>query len=438
MQPAARRALTGLVVAACLAVLAPLSSAAPSALRLVGEKRLSPRLSELTFATSAFAAPTRARVLLPDGYSRSARRYPVLFLLNGGAGSYLDWTTLGDAERATAGVPLVVVMPDGGTGGNYTDWYGDDGSGQRPLWETFHVAELLPWVDARYRTTGAHAVAGMSMGGTGALHYAARHPDLFAAAASFSGAVDVLDPVMTPITETTGVIDGALPGAVFGPRLTQEIRWRASNPIDLAGNLRSTWVSLATGNGEAGGPDGGGQDPTERIVHAENVALHDRMTALGIRHRWDDYGPGGHVWFYWKRELRDVLPSLVRVLGPPRKAPVSLTHWAVEPSYDVWGWSVRFTRPVLEASTLQNATSHGFTLSGSGRATVTTPAVFAPGRPLTVTVVDATGSHRSVVRPRHKRLAVTVDLGPANALQQYTVPTQSLGTTVRQARVSIS
>src|SRR5438309_1777445 len=75
------------------------------------------------------------------------------------------------------------------------------------------------------------AIAGLSMGGNGALHYAARHPDLFVAAASWSGADDVFNPIIRPITETTGISEGCAPGAVFGPSVTEELRWRASNPV---------------------------------------------------------------------------------------------------------------------------------------------------------------------------------------------------------------
>jgi S-formylglutathione hydrolase FrmB len=437
MTPFARRALAGLLAAACLTTTAGVARSDDRGLREVGEKRLSSRLTELTMRTPAFAHDTKVRVLLPADYGRTTKRYPVLFLLNGGAGSYVDWTTLGDAERITAGLPLIVVMPDGGTGGNYTDWYGDDGSGQRPLWETYHVGQLLPWVDRHYRTTGTHGLAGMSMGGNGSLHYAARHPELFAAVASFSGAVDVLDPVMTPITETTGVLDGALPGAVFGPRLTQEVRWRASNPIDLAGNLAHTWVSLATGNGDAGGPDGAANpDGTESIVHDENVTLHEALTAMGIKHVWRDYGAGGHVWFYWKRELRLVLPHLLRVLQAPRPVPQQFSQWAVEPSYTAWGWSVRLNRPVLEPSTL-TASRTGFTLRGSGSAAVTTAPLFT--RPVTARITDAKGTRTQVLRPgRDHRITVQVDLGAANAMQAYAIPTQSFGTAVREARVTLS
>src|SRR5438128_1855963 len=60
-------------------------------------------------------------------------------------------------------------------------------------WETYHMRELIPWIDSHYPTVAdrsGRAIAGLSMGGFGAMTYAAKHPDLFAAAGSFSGAVD--------------------------------------------------------------------------------------------------------------------------------------------------------------------------------------------------------------------------------------------------------
>ena len=64
------------------------------------------------------------RVLLPRGYrSDTARRYPVLYLLHGADSDYRSWTRFGDADAITARSPIIVVMPDGGTDGWYTDWY---------------------------------------------------------------------------------------------------------------------------------------------------------------------------------------------------------------------------------------------------------------------------------------------------------------------------
>ena len=55
-------------------------------------------------------------------------------------------------------MPVVVVMPDGGYNGWYSDWYGSDRAAHMsvaPAWETFHLRELLPYIDAHYRTISA-------------------------------------------------------------------------------------------------------------------------------------------------------------------------------------------------------------------------------------------------------------------------------------------
>jgi diacylglycerol O-acyltransferase / trehalose O-mycolyltransferase len=296
---------------------APPSPAAPAtaasttagarAITVVGRQRLGPRLEEWTLRTPALRDATRVRVLLPAGYRDDAtRRYPVLYLLHGADADDTSWTRFGDAERITAGAPMIVVMPDGGAQGWYTDWY----AGDRPVpprWETYHVGELVPWIDATYRTVAAkrgRAIAGLSMGGYGALSYAARHPDTFTAAASFSGALEI------------GSEDA------WGVRSGNEARWRAHLPISIASRLRSlALVEIRTGNGRPGPLDPGGTQPgcpacsLERFLYPANVRLHRRLEALGIRHVWDDYGPGTHDWPYWRRDLHAALPDVMRVLA---------------------------------------------------------------------------------------------------------------------------
>ena len=443
-RPRFRTALAVLVLLACVLGLGtPSRAAAPAGLTEVGRTQLAPRLLELTLRTAALPAPTHVRVLLPSGYGSTQRRYPVLYLLNGGGGSYLDWTEQGDATAITAGAPVIVVMPDGGTGGNYTDWYGTDQHGFRPRWETYHVDQLIPWVDQHFRTVARRdqrAIAGLSMGGNGALHYAARHPDLFVAVASFSGANDVFHPIMRPITETTGISDGVLPGSVFGPSATQELRWRAFNPVDLADNLRGVWVSLAFGNGMPGGPDGSkGVDLIEKAVYDGNVKVHEQLLAAGIPHVYDSYGPGAHNWFYWQRDLRQALPRILAVFAQHRQPPQVITHWSADPSYSVFGWTVRITRPVAEVSRLVDAGPRGFVLRGTGTATVTTPPTRRPGDRVTVTVDDVRGRRVStLVVGADGRLRVAVDLGAPNPFQQYTTQSALTGTQVREARVSWS
>jgi hypothetical protein len=335
-------------------------------------------------------------------------------------------------------------MPDGGTGGNYTDWYGTDQNGFRPRWESFHIGQLLPWVDTHFRTVPTRdqrAVGGLSMGGNGALHYAERHPDLFVAVASFSGANDVFQPMFNALAETTGISDGVQPGAVFGPQLTQEVRWRAFNPPDLAGNLQATWVSLAFGNGQPDGPQAGGLpvDPIEMAVHDANVTTHDALVAAGVPHIYDDYGAGNHSWGYWSRDLSQALPRILAVFAQHRREPSAVTYSSIDPEYSVFGWSVRLDRPVLELSRLVGQHRGGFGLQGTGRAVVTTPAVYDEGSQFTVRVTDTRGIRTSsVVVGQDRRLRIPVDLGAPNAYQQYTTQSDLTGTTVREARVSWS
>ena len=182
--------------------------------------------------------PTRVRVLLPAGYgSDPRRRYPVLYLLHGAESDYRSWTRYGDAQAITA------ARPDDRRharrrGGGLVHRLVQGGRPVQPRWETYHVGELVPWIDATYRTIAARrgrAIAGLSMGGFGALSYAARHPGTFAAAASFSGALEV------------GSADA------WGQRSANAARWRAHLPISIAARLRSlALVELRTGDGQAG------------------------------------------------------------------------------------------------------------------------------------------------------------------------------------------
>src|SRR5437764_987374 len=212
-----RRWVVLVAMLACWA--APAAQAQSGGLQLVSSQQLDPRLVELTFSTPALAKQTHVRVLLPAGYSSGSRRYPVLYLLHGSVDDYRSWTDKGDAEHLTAGLPLIVVMPNGGNGGFYSDWF-NSGAGSPPEWETYHVRQLIPWIDAHYRTVASRrgrATAGLSMGGFGAMTYPARHPDEFVAAASFSGAVNTNEyPPTGEADEAT--FDGGAPYSTWGTR----------------------------------------------------------------------------------------------------------------------------------------------------------------------------------------------------------------------------
>lgn len=411
------------------------------------------RLLQATLSTGALAAPTAIRILLPADFDPSGRtRYPVLYLLHGGFGSYTNWTDYGDAERITKPYQVIVVMPDGGPSGEYANWY-NFGKFGVPQWETYHVDQLIPWVDSNLPTVAkrtGRAIAGLSMGGGGALQYASRHPDLFAAAGSFSGDVDNMFAGMSPFVEFIGPGANAeeggpkLPGSVYGNLPAQEIRWRGDDPLDLAANLRDVMVFLAIGNGQSLAPDCVeslmGDDLVEADLYPENAHLHRALDSLGIANVWDSYGSGCHDWPYWQRDLSTFMPLIMNSFAHPEPAPSAFNYRSTEPNYSVYGWAVSISRPAMEWSVLADASAHGFSLSGSGTATVTTGAVFAPGQPVSAMIVDHGGSREvTLLANSSGRLTVTADLGPGNLYNQYSLRAAvSGGTRVYTATVKLA
>src|SRR3954449_12874757 len=135
-------------------------------------------------------------VMLPDGYD-GKRRFPVLFLLHGHGDTYDSWADPhnGALLHLAAGLPAIVVMPEGGRGW-YVNWW-NGGRRGHPAWERYHLDELLPLVKKRFRIRGGrrwHAIAGLSMGGEGAMYYAEQRPGFFGSVASFSGPLSIQRP----------------------------------------------------------------------------------------------------------------------------------------------------------------------------------------------------------------------------------------------------
>jgi len=261
------------------------------------------------------------RVILPEGYRGARARYPVLYLLHGAGDTYRSWSENTDVQAFSADFRLIIVMPDGGKdaeAGFYSDWL--DGSRQ---WETFHTRVMRKYVDRHFRTLRGRrhrAVAGLSMGGFGAMSYAGRHPRLFAVAASFSGALDTLFPAPAePILHTLNIL--AL--GAWGDPVESEQVWRGHNPTDLAPKLRGTALFVATGNGTRGGPAGDIDGvplayATETVVGIMSQTFVAALDEADVPHTDDFYGAGYHGWPYWQRELHWALPQMMALIGSRR------------------------------------------------------------------------------------------------------------------------
>jgi S-formylglutathione hydrolase FrmB/putative cell wall-binding protein/type 1 glutamine amidotransferase len=311
-----RRALVvvAVVAAAVVLQLAPVTAQAPAP--------TAGRLQEHEVPTAHLAeGVVPVTVLLPAGYddpAHAGRRYPVVWFLRGccddpdGRRQFVNPEGgQGDLEAQTAGDAFIAIIPEAGPFGFYTDWL-NGGEGGPPAWESAHIDDVLPWVDATFRTIpdrDARALVGISMGGYGAMHYASRHPDLFGAAVTMSGAVDILNPTFAPAFTALGSAFLGPGGtqAIWGDRVADEANWTLHNPTSQVAGLAD--VAVAVTYGEGCGPGG---DALECELSQHGDHLRAALDAAGIAHEDLVYAPGAHTWPYWNARMADFTLPFVR------------------------------------------------------------------------------------------------------------------------------
>lgn len=232
-------------------------------------------------SSSALARTVQYRVILPDHYDTESRRYPVLYLLHGYGGTFSDWTNRTKVAEYAAGQPLIIVTPEGAN-----SWYVDGANGE--AWETYLTRDLVRDVDATFRTVASRDgrfIAGLSMGGYGAIKAALRHPDLYAAAASFSGALDITRPHDTFSGEQKPDVM-----AVFGPigsgvRSANDVYALASAAVPTA--TPYLWMACGT------------DDPWLDV----NREMARTLKTRGLRYEYHER-PGRHDWAFWDWAIR--------------------------------------------------------------------------------------------------------------------------------------
>ena len=217
----------------------------------------------------------KAVVVKPDGYGAGKETYPVVYLLHGYGGNYADWIRkVPVIKEYSDRWKLIIVCPDGNVG----SWYFDSPVDSAWRYETYVGMELVAWVDTHYHTIrdrSARAITGLSMGGHGALFLAFRHQDVFGAAGSMSGGVDMRPfPKNWDIAKRLGTIE-AFPD-----------RWEQYSVINQTNLLKPGGLAISF---ECGSED---------FFYGVNKALHEKLLAEKIPH---DYAcrPGGHTWEYW-------------------------------------------------------------------------------------------------------------------------------------------
>lgn len=282
-------------------------------------------------------------VWLPPSYAtQPQRRFPVAYYLHGASGDETNWLNVGRLAHTldsltASGVPeMIVVMPDGDDG-FYTTWnFLGDWPGCRrsrapnaepadaycvpwPHYDDYIARDLVGFVDRRYRTIPdrrQRGIAGLSMGGYGAVTLALSYPDVFAAAASHSGvlmpargggrvniAAGRFDIDSLRVSWSPGL--WALVAPVFGK---DSVGWAARDPARLAVRLRARRPDMMP----ALYVDAG----TEDFLLHQNRFFRDAILASGGQLSYREY-PGSHSWDYWRKHAAASVSWLAARLTVP-------------------------------------------------------------------------------------------------------------------------
>jgi putative tributyrin esterase len=271
------------------------------------------RYETVQFESRLVGAPLPYNVILPADYKRGAskqRRYPVLYLLHGLGGSAGDWVSnRSHLPDYAAQYPFIIVVPEGKDG-----WY-TDGVAANEKFESYFVEELIPDVDRRFRTIAARegrAVAGLSMGGYGSLKFALKHPEMFAFAASMSGALGAAS--WTPEIDLPAFVRPSL-ARVYGPA-SSDVR-RANDVFRLARDLtpeavaRLPYLYLDCG--------------TEDFLISNSRDFSAVLIQKKVPHEFREL-PGTHSWPYWDRQVQEVLRLAAQKLAPARDEKAAGRH----------------------------------------------------------------------------------------------------------------
>lgn len=234
----------------------------------------------LTVFSPSMKKNTKTCVVVPDGYRKSAQNYPVLYLLHGYSGNYASWVkdfpqVLGFADTYN----MIIVGVDGA----FSSWYFDSPVDSTFKYETYVTRELTGFIDKTYRTVKeakGRAACGLSMGGHGALYLAMRNQQVFGAAGSMSGGVDI-----RPFPENWDL------SKRLGDKALYPENWEKHTVINQLHLLKNDKLALMIDCG------------IDDFFYPVNRALHEKMLYLNIKHDYIER-PGAHNWAYWNNALQ--------------------------------------------------------------------------------------------------------------------------------------
>lgn len=247
------------------------------------------KVDTLQVASTAMGKTYKAAVVLPNSYSKSKSALPVMYLLHGAYGHFGDWLKNTPNKKLVHNLAdqynMIIVMPEGET----FSFYLDSPVNKESQFETFITQEVIQKVDKTYKTISnksGRVITGLSMGGHGALYLSARHPDLFCAAGSMSGAVDM----STMLNRDSSAQIVKLMQPVFGDKSGNTELYEQNSVLRMADKLKTNKLPLIIDCG------------VDDFLIEPNRELHRRLVYNKVDHDYTER-PGAHTWEYWENSL---------------------------------------------------------------------------------------------------------------------------------------
>lgn len=236
------------------------------------------KVDTVTTYSNAMQKSIKVVVITPDNYDKH-KTYPVLYILHGYGGNYAGWVSDFPVVKDFADDhQTILVCADGGV----SSWYFDSPVDSAWKYETYVAIELVSWIDRTYATIKSkkgRAIMGLSMGGHGALYLAFKHQEVFGAAGSMSGGVDI-----RPFPENWNISDK------LGKIKEHPNNWEEHTVINLIGLLGKDYPALLIDCG------------TSDFFYKVNVDFHNKLLENHISHDFI-VRDGGHDLFYWTNAI---------------------------------------------------------------------------------------------------------------------------------------
>ena len=235
-------------------------------------------------------------VILPKSYAEGNTRYPVVYLLHGCGGNYASWITIKpELPQLASQYNLIIVCPDG----LINSWYWNSPLNKDMQFEDYISDEVIRYTDSHYRTIAdrsARAISGLSMGGHGAMWNAIRHRNVFGAAGSISGGLDI-----RPFP-TNWKMQNQL-----GEFASNKKRWDEHTVINLIPSLKDGDLAIIIDCG------------VDDFFLEVNRRAHQSLLDQKIKHYYIER-PGAHNNAYWNNSIDYQLLFFHKFFAQPKES----------------------------------------------------------------------------------------------------------------------